>query len=247
MNAKVAMANTELISDVYHRLLEAYGPQDWWPGDSAFEVIVGAILTQSTAWANVEKALANLKAANALSLQAIQALSEEKLQTLIKPSGFYTGKAHKLKAFADMLFDRYDGDLDRLFAEPLPELRRILLATHGIGPETADSIILYAASKPSFVIDAYTRRIFGRLGLRPESDAYADWQRLFSTALPTDAALFNEYHALIVRHGKTSCRAMPRCEGCRLRKMCLKAKAFNFLLSRRLGLPAFALHNKLSS
>jgi endonuclease-3 related protein len=119
-----------------------------------------------------------------------------------------------------MLFERYDGNLDRLSAEPLLEMRRILLVTHGIGPETADSIILYAAGKPSFVIDAYTRRIFGRLGLRPEGDTYADWQQMFTNALPADALVFNEYHALIVRHGKAACRTEPVCERCCLRKVC---------------------------
>jgi endonuclease-3 related protein len=208
------------IPEVYNRLYEAYRPQHWWPGDSPFEVIVGAILTQNTAWANVEKALANLKAAGALTPQRVDTLSEEELQLLVKPSGFYNGKARKLKAFVDMLFERYDGCLERLFAEPLPELRKLLLHTYGIGPETADSMILYAANKPSFVIDAYTRRIFSRLGRQPESNAYDAWQRLFSEALPLDALLFNEYHALIVQHGKMICRTVPVCRKCCLREIC---------------------------
>lgn len=206
--------------DIYDRLYSAYGPQHWWPGDSAFEIIAGAILTQSAAWSNVERALANLKAAGALSPQGIAALSEEELAGLIRPSGYYNAKARKLKAFVRLLDECAGGDLPPLLALPATELRSLLLATHGLGPETADSILLYAAGRPVFVIDAYTRRTFSRLGLAPEMDSYASWQGQFSDALPPDARMFNEYHALVVRHGKQACRKRPLCHGCPLAVIC---------------------------
>ena len=213
-------AIVEKLLEVYGRLYAAYGPQHWWPGDSPFEVVVGAILTQSSAWVNVEKAIANLRAAGILSPEGLLKVGLDELARLIYPAGYYNTKARKLKAFLEMLFDRHGGDLDALFALPLPQLRQELLATHGIGQETADSIILYAAEKPSFVIDAYTRRVFPRLGLEPTSDSYASWQAMFSQALPPDVQLFNEYHALIDRHAKTVCRKAPLCPQCCLREVC---------------------------
>jgi endonuclease-3 related protein len=211
----------DLIPQVYDRLLAAYGPQGWWPGDdSAFTVVVGAILTQSAAWANVEKALANLDRAGALSPRGLLRLREEELARLVRPSGYYNAKARKLRAFAEMLAVDFGGSLERLFALPLAEMRARLLATHGIGPETADDILLYAARRPVFVVDAYTRRIFSRLGLRPEREAYAGWQALFTSALPRDVTLLNEYHALLVRHAKAACRKVPVCEGCCLAALC---------------------------
>jgi endonuclease III related protein len=212
---------------IFDRLLAAYGPQHWLPGDSPLEVIVGAILTQQTAWANVEKALANLRAAGALSPDGLRATSEDDLAALIRPSGFYRGKARKLKAFIALLDGRFGGDLDLLLAAPSDELRAALLATHGIGPETADSILLYAAGLPYFVIDAYTRRIFPRLGLTPDDDTYDAWQAMFTRALPPDAALFNEYHALIVEHAKRVCRTVPLCEGCVLLDVCATGLAYS--------------------
>jgi endonuclease-3 related protein len=210
--------------DVYRRLYSHYGPQHWWPADSPFEVIVGAILTQSAAWGNVERAIDNLKAAGALSPDGLLGLPEADLARLAYPAGYYNAKARKLKAFARMLHDRFGGDLRRLLDTPLPELRRLLLDTHGVGPETADSIILYAAEQPIFVIDAYTRRVLSRLGLRPRRDDYASWQRLFMAALPQEAPLFNEYHALIVRHGKELCRRQPLCLSCPLLDICPTGK-----------------------
>ena len=210
----------EALLDVYHRLYAAYGPQGWWPGGSPFEVVVGAILTQAAAWTNVEKAIENLKAAGVLSPRGILETPVDELARLIYPAGYYNAKARKLKAFVEVLFERHGGDLDRLFALPLSELRRELLATHGIGPETADAVILYAASRPCFVIDAYTRRVFRRLGLAPAGDDYGSWQRLFEGMLPPDAPLFNEYHALIDRHAKTYCRKEPLCGQCFLRAIC---------------------------
>jgi endonuclease-3 related protein len=206
--------------DRYRRLYAAYGPQHWWPADSPFEVVVGAILTQSAAWVNVEKAIDNLRAAGILSPQGLLKVGLDELARLIYPAGYYNAKARKLKAFLEMLFDRHGGQLDALFALPLPELRQELLATHGIGQETADSIILYAAEKPSFVIDAYTRRVFSRLGLEPARDSYASWQAMFGDALPPDVRLFNEYHALIDCHAKAVCRKAPLCSRCCLRETC---------------------------
>ncbi len=206
--------------DVYHRLYAAYGPQHWWPGESPFEVIVGAILTQSAAWANVEKAIRNLKDAGTLSPQGLTRLSEGDLARLIYPAGYFNTKARKLKAFVALLFQRFDGELERLLAAPVEELRPLLLATHGIGPETADSILLYAAGRPAFVIDAYTRRLFSRLGVTPSRDSYQSWRELFVENLEADTALFNEYHALVVRHGKEVCRRQPRCEVCPLLEGC---------------------------
>jgi endonuclease-3 related protein len=216
----MAEPTREALLDIYNRLYAAYGPQGWWPGGSPFEVVVGAILTQAAAWTNVEKAIDNLKAAGVLSPRGILETPVDDLAHLVHPAGYYNAKARKLKAFVEMLFERHGGDLDRLFTLPLPELRRELLTTHGIGPETADAVILYAANQPCFVIDAYTRRVFGRLGLAPERDDYGSWQRMFEGTLPSDVALFNEYHALVDRHAKTFCRKGPLCGQCFLREVC---------------------------
>jgi endonuclease III related protein len=208
------------LAEIYDRLYAAYGPQHWWPGDSPFEIIAGAILTQSAAWSNVERALANLKAAGALSPEGIAALPEDQLAELVRPSGYYNAKARKLNAFVELLDACAGGDLERLLALPAAELRALLLATHGIGPETADSILLYAAGRPVFVIDAYTRRIASRLGAAPQVDSYEGWQRLFGESLPPHAEMYNEYHALIVRHGKEVCRKRPLCGSCPLSATC---------------------------
>jgi len=206
--------------EIYRCLYASYGPQHWWPGETPFEVIVGAILTQSAAWANVEKAIGNLKAAGALSPDGLARLSEGELARLVYPAGYFNAKARKLKAFVALLFQRFDGELERLLAAPVDELRPLLLATHGIGPETADSILLYAAGRPVFVIDAYTRRLFSRLGMTPGRDSYDSWRALFMENLEADAGLFNEYHALMVRHGKAVCRRQPRCDVCPLLEGC---------------------------
>ena len=206
--------------DIYNRLFATYGPQHWWPADEPFEVIVGAILTQSAAWTNVAQAISNLKAANALTPAALHDLPLERLAHLIRPSGYYNAKALKLKAFADRLHSRYDGDLGKLFTLDTATLRQELLSIHGVGEETADSILLYAARRPVFVIDAYTRRITSRLGLAPAEDSYGALQELFAQNLPQDKGLFNEYHALLVCHGKEVCRKVPRCTLCCLRSIC---------------------------
>jgi endonuclease-3 related protein len=203
----------EKLLNIYYRLLERYGPQHWWPGQGPFEVMVGAVLTQSAAWTNVEKAIRNLRETGALSPKALRRLPVSELAALIFPSGYYNAKALKLKALADYL-GKYQDDLDRLFAVGTCQLRRELLGVHGIGEETADSILLYAAGRPVFVVDAYTRRIFGRAGLVPARGSYTDHQSLFMENLPADVGLFNEYHALLVCLGKNVCRRRPLCQQC---------------------------------
>ena len=211
----------QLLLDICHRLMAHYGPQHWWPADEPFEVMVGAILTQSAAWGNVEKAIANLKTAGALSPGGIRQLPLAELSEIIRPSGYFNAKARKLKSLVDWLEESCDGDLARLFAIDVATLRERLLSIHGIGPETADSIILYAAGKPVFVIDAYTRRITSRLGLAPENDSYGAYQDLFMRNLPADIQLFNEYHALLVRLAKDVChRHQPLCLKCCLNEIC---------------------------
>ncbi|HWO93644.1 MAG TPA: hypothetical protein VNL92_02675, partial [Dehalococcoidia bacterium] len=200
------MRETALVADVYERLLRAYGPQGWWPGgDDPFRVIVGAILTQNTAWANVEKALQRLLEADALSIEGVRRLDEDALAELVRSSGYFRSKARKLKAFVRLVDERFGGDVGALLALPQEELRQQLLECYGIGPETADAIVLYAAGKPAFVIDAYTTRIADRVGLVPSHPTYDGYARLFAESLPAEASVFGEYHALLVEHGKKCC------------------------------------------
>jgi endonuclease-3 related protein len=206
--------------DIYHRLLADFGPQRWWPAQEPFEVIVGAILTQSAAWGNVEKAIVNLRAAKALSPRVLRQLPLSKLATLVHPCGYYNAKALKLKSFAYWLGNHYGDNLDKFFADDIDRLHQQLLTIQGIGQETADSIILYAANKPIFVIDAYTRRIINRIGLAPGKNSYAVYQALFMDNLPPDTGLFNEYHALLVCLGKNVCRSRPLCLQCCLNDIC---------------------------
>ena len=211
----------DTLLDVYRRLLARYGPQDWWPGDSPFEVIVGAILTQSAGWTGVERAIDNLKAAGALSPAALRAVPIEELAVLIRPSVYFNAKSLKLRAFVEHLGERYDDDLDAMFQQDADALRAELLSIHGIGEETADDILLYAAGKPMFVIDAYTRRIMDRMGVTPHVDRYGAYQSMFMDNLPRDEALFNEYHALLDRHAVEACRKRsPLCESCCLLDVC---------------------------
>jgi endonuclease-3 related protein len=209
-----SQALNQILLNIYHRLMAHYGPQHWWPAQEPFEVIVGAILTQSAAWINVEKAIANLKAAEALSPGALRRLPHPEVARLIHSCGYYNAKAQKLQAFAHWLGEQYHDSLDKLFAGNINHLRQQLLAIYGIGEETADSIILYAAHKPTFVIDAYTRRIIGRLGLAPDGNNYNAYQTLFMANLPADTRLFNEYHALLVRLAKNVCQPRPLCQQC---------------------------------
>ena len=211
---------------VYERLYARYGPQHWWPGESHLEIIVGAILTQSVAWRNVEQAIANLKAVDALATPAaLAALPQDELAALIRPAGYYNAKARKIHAFLGYLGANYDLQLDRFCAQEMGQLRRELLSVWGLGPETADAILLYVAEKPVFVIDAYTKRLFSRLGLVPEQIDYHALQAIFMQGLPHEVKLFQEYHALIVRHAISTCRKQrPLCGECPLRASCSFAK-----------------------
>lgn len=202
--------------DVYQRLLAAYGPQHWWPADTPFEMMVGAILTQNTAWTNVEKAIAAMKSADALDARRILDMDASRLAGLIRPSGYFNQKAARLKGFSAFYLE-HDGEAG---IASLPDPRAALLALNGIGPETADSILLYALHIPVFVVDAYTRRIFARLGLTNPDASYAGLQGFFHRQLEPDAPLFNEYHALIVHHAKRHCRSSPDCACCPLRRRC---------------------------
>ncbi len=204
-----------ILLDLYDRLYEALGPRHWWPGDSPFEVAVGAILTQNTAWRNVEKAIGNLKAERLLSPDALQNLPVQDLAAIIRPAGYYNIKAGRLKHFLDFLFRENAGDLDRLLAQDLDTLRSKLLSINGIGPETADSILLYAGNKPTFVVDTYTKRILSRHGLIPEEVSYDEVRDFFMDCLEPDVAMFNEYHALLVHLGHAFClKTKPKCSEC---------------------------------
>jgi endonuclease-3 related protein len=208
---------TPALMEVYQKMLGHFGPRNWWPGHTAFEVCMGAILTQNTAWSNVEKAIANLEREQCLSPEAIENVSHEKLAELIRPSGYYNQKAKKLKTFVRFFAREYASSFPRWQKEPLGMSREKLLGVNGIGPETADSILLYALGKPIFVADAYTRRIFSRHGFFEESCNYEQMQMFFTRHLPEDTSLYNEFHALVVYTGKTFCRARPACEGCPLK------------------------------
>ncbi|MEW6033700.1 MAG: endonuclease [Chloroflexota bacterium] len=212
-----------LLLDVYRRLLSRYGPQHWWLAEEPFEVMVGAILTQAAAWRNVEKAIASLRKAGLLSPASLRDASVAELAAAIRPCGYYNSKARKLKALADWLRERCHDDLSTLHLRDTAELREELLGVYGIGEETADSILLYACSRPAFVVDAYTVRILDRLGIRPPRAQYAQYQALFADNLPEEVRLYNEYHALLVRHGKEVCRRKPSCQRCCLGDVCPSA------------------------
>jgi len=201
---------------VFNILSQHFGPQNWWPGETPFEVMVGAILTQNTNWSNVEKAIINLKKDQALDPLKIKSMRTSRLAALIKPSGFFNIKAQRLKTFIAFLFEEYNGDLKKMAREESEVLRRKVLSVKGIGPETADSILLYALNKPVFVVDAYTKRVFSRHGVCSAKDDYHDVQGIFASRLPADVKLFNEYHALIVILAKQFCRTKPLCKECPL-------------------------------
>jgi endonuclease-3 related protein len=209
----------QTLLDIYTRLYERYGAQDWWPGDTPFEIVVGAILTQNTNWKNVEKAIANLKNADCLTPETLHDLPTQELAKLIRPAGYFNIKAQRLKHFLDWLFDNHDGMLESLEPLALSTLREQLLGIKGIGPETADSICLYGFAKPIFVVDTYTARIFGRHGMIEAPSGYEQIQEMFHGDLEHDAALFNEFHALIVRVGKEYCKPKPGCDGCPLESL----------------------------
>ena len=215
-----------LLMEVYYRLYRRYGPQHWWPGDSVLEVILGAILTQATSWSSVEKALHNLKSADLLSMEALKEISHDELAALLRPSGFFNAKARKVKALIDHVSTGYGGDLETMLAKDTEELRGELLSIHGIGEETADDILVYAAGRASFVVDSYTRRILKRLAIQPQDERYEEYRRLFHGQIPPDPSLYNEYHALLDRHAKEVCRAQPRCAGCCLLESCPTGAGF---------------------
>lgn len=208
------MANKLL--HIYDKLYSRFGPQHWWPGDSPFEVAVGAILTQNTNWGNVEKAINNLRKTGNLNAAALHRMSHGELASLIKPAGYFNIKARRLKNFIDMLMNNYGGSMKRMKKENAAEIRTRLLAVNGIGPETADSIILYALEKPLFVIDAYTKRALSRHNVMAHDASYDSYQELFHKGLELDVRLYNEYHALFVKLAKEHCRTRPVCNGCPL-------------------------------
>ena len=207
-------------ADIYLLLRRHRGPAGWWPGESPFEVCAGAILVQNAAWSNVEKALGALRAAGRLSYEGLAGLPAGELAALIRPAGCPTVKARRLAAFVEWLGRECGGRVEALSARDPLAVRASLLAVNGIGRETADSIALYAAGLPLFVIDAYTRRVFSRLGLVEGGEPYDTLQRRFMDALPRDAALFNDYHAQVVNHAKDVCRKRPLCDRCPLSSMC---------------------------
>ncbi|KPJ61148.1 MAG: endonuclease [Planctomycetes bacterium DG_23] len=210
------MSIADTLKNYYEVLSKRYGPQKWWPADTPFEVMLGAILTQNTSWANVTRALDNLKEAGLLSPQKLYEIDSEQLAQLIKPAGYFNIKAKRLKNLLDWLFQNYQGSVQQMLADDLVRLRPSLLTVSGIGPETCDSILLYAAGKPTFVVDTYTYRVLVRHNLIWEDATYDDIKALFEDNLPEDVALYNEYHALLVRVGKEYCRPEPRHKGCPL-------------------------------
>lgn len=210
--------NRKILMKIYDKLYKFYGPQGWWPGNTRFEIVVGAILTQNTAWTNVEKAIRNLKDAKAISHPAkIREMAGEELAALIRPSGYYNIKSVRLKNFVNFLSAGYGADLDRVCRQETHTLRQEMLAVNGIGPETCDSILLYAFKRSVFVVDAYTKRVFSRHGFFVEKAGYDEVQKIFMDNLPRDRRLYNEYHALVVRLGKEMCRTKPDCKRCPLR------------------------------
>jgi len=230
--AQAPASGYSVLSAYFTALFAASGPQHWWPARSRFEVIVGAILTQNTSWKNVERAIANLRSAKLLSPVAIRAVRPARLAACLRPSGHFRQKTKTLKTFVSFLFDNYHGSLNRLFTTPTESLREQLLVVRGIGPETADSILLYAGKRPVFVVDAYARRILERHGLAHAKATYEQLRAAFESALPRDHQLFNEFHALIVRTGKHHCQKMtPDCLHCPLAEF-LPASAGSQVITR---------------
>jgi endonuclease-3 related protein len=216
-----SMNYPHLLIQIFDRLLTAYGPQSWWPADTPFEMMVGAILTQNTAWTSAEKAISNLKTEISLTPEEIGGMDPDRLQEAVRPSGYFRQKAERLHVLSRFVLDRYDGKLSEVRKVSTGNLREQLLSLKGIGPETADSILLYALERPVFVIDAYTVRLFSRLGFCGEKVKYDGAQALFMDNLEPDTTLFNEYHALIVVHSKRTCsKRAPRCGDCSLYDMC---------------------------
>jgi len=210
---------TTTLREVYDRLFAAFGPQHWWPGDSPFEVMIGAVLTQNTSWKNVEKAIRNLRERDLLDPHTLLEVPVEELEELLQPAGYFRIKARRLRCLLEFLFARYDGSLDAMFSTDLPALREALLGVNGIGPETADSILLYAGGLPTFVIDTYTHRVLARHGWIEFDADYHTLKGHFESNLDEDVALYNEYHALLVRVGHLYCRKTPKCDACPLAEL----------------------------
>ncbi len=209
-----------MLAEAYRLLFDAFGHQHWWPGDTPFEVIVGAVLTQNTSWRNVARAIDNLRQADLLEPHALADVPVEELEELLQPAGYFRVKARRLRSLLELIVERYDGSLEAMFATDPAELREQLLGVNGIGPETADSILLYAGGLPSFVVDAYTQRIFARHGWIDFDADYHGIQDYVEGKLPRDVQLYNEFHALLVRLGKDFCRkSKPKCGECPLREM----------------------------
>ncbi|MGW8222701.1 MAG: endonuclease III domain-containing protein [Syntrophobacteria bacterium] len=207
---------SDKLKQIYKLLLKAYGPQKWWPAESSLEVMVGAVLTQNTNWQGVEKAIANLKRVNLLDPHKLKAIPTEELSRLIKPAGYFNLKARRLKNLIGMVVEAYGGDLAAMGQTETAQLRQELLLVNGVGPETADSILLYAFHRPIFVVDTYTYRVTNRHALVEEEVNYQALQDFFMQHLPLDVDMFNEYHALLVKVGKLHCKRKARCEGCPL-------------------------------
>jgi endonuclease-3 related protein len=209
----------KILTEIYDLLYARFGPQHWWPGRSVLEIIVGAVLTQNANWKNVEKAIRNLKNARSLSIRRLYDIDVPDLAKLIRPAGYYNLKAVRLKNFINCLVEDFDGGLSAMRKLDIQSLREKLLSINGIGPETADSILLYAFEKPVFVIDAYTARVAVRHRLIGSDIGYESLRDFFQSNLPQETRLFNEYHALLVRVGKEFCRPRPKCAGCPLEKL----------------------------
>jgi endonuclease-3 related protein len=205
------------LSQAYDQLLAAFGRQNWWPGESPFEIMIGAVLVQNTAWRNVERAIANLRDAGLMEPRVLYAVPVAELAELIRPAGYYQVKAKRLRNLLQFLMERYDGSLEAMFSTEIGTLREALLSISGIGPETADAILLYAGGLPTFVVDTYTHRVLARHGWIGYDAGYHEIKDLFESTLPADAPLYNEYHALLVRVGKDFCRrSAAKCEECPL-------------------------------
>jgi len=220
-----------MLLKIYDKLLNHFGNQNWWPADTKFEVIVGAILTQQTSWKNVEKSIKNLKENNVLEPKKLFNIPVKTLEVLIRPSGFFKVKSKRLRNFLEFFVGNYDGNLDKMFEFPLNDLRENLLSVNGVGPETCDSIILYAGNKPVFVVDAYTKRLCERYPIM-KSKKYEEVREFFEKNLPKDVNLFKEFHALIVELGKNYCKTKPICEKCPLNEGCRHEISNNNLSSK---------------
>ncbi len=207
----------DTLIDLYRILYTGFGPQNWWPAETKWEVIVGTILTQAVSWKNVEKAVANMKKAECLTFAELEKIDEKKLAGIIKPAGYYNMKAKKIKAFVNFVAEKYNGQLSEMFKVEVEKLRKELLSVYGIGPETADSILLYAGEYPVFVVDNYTRRIFSRLGYVEKDIKYQELKKIIENNLSPDVKIYNEYHALLVELGKNYCtKSDPLCKKCPL-------------------------------